>query len=134
MARWKRCRARVEPARPAGQLSLQEARFDEAEELATDGMEAAYRHSTTEYKRAARERLTWLIQHYNTFTSDDIVNHLNRIGVVGNHSALGALIKGASRAGLITATGEFRESNRRERHKQTVRIWKSNIVKERYEK
>lgn len=128
--RWKRCMVRVEPARPAGQLSLQEARFDEAEELATDGMEAAYRHSPTEYKRAARERLTWLIQHYGTFTSDDIVNHLNRIGIVGNHSALGAMIKGASRAGLITATGDFRESNRPERHGQTVRVWKSNIVRD----
>lgn len=127
MAKWKKIHVKSEPDRDTRQASIFEA--ESAEELANDGMEAAYRHSPTEYKRAARERLSYLIQTYGTFTSDDVVNHLNRIGVVGNHSALGAMIKGAERAGLISATGDYRTSNRASRHKQAVRVWKSNLVR-----
>lgn len=117
------------PVVATGQKSLYEV--EEADDLAEDGMLASYRASTTDYKRAARERLSWLVQNCNEFTSDDIVNHLNRIGVVGNHSALGAIIKGAERAGTISFTGRFGVSNRASRHRQAVKIWKSNLVKER---
>ena len=136
MTKWKRIRLPAAARTPASQRSIFEVETDEetADEAATAGMEQAYRNSTTDYKRAARERLSYLIREYNKFTSDDIINHLNRIGIVGNHSALGAMIKGAERAGLITATGEYRESNRAERHKAPVRVWKSNIIKEDNEK
>ena len=132
MTKWKRIRVPAAVSTPASQRSIFEVETDEetASEAATAGMEQAYRNSTTDYKRAARERLSYLIQEYNKFTSDDIINHLNRIGIVGNHSALGAMIKGAERAGLIKATGEYRESSRPERHKAPVRVWKSNLVKE----
>ena len=132
MTRWKRVRVPVAPSVNPRQASVFDIETDEetADEAATAGMEQSYRNSSTEYKRAARERLTYLIQSYDKFTSDDIINDLNRIGIVGNHAALGAMIKGAERAGLITATGEYKESSRPERHRAPIRVWKSNIVKD----
>lgn len=126
--KWKRIRVPVAPSAPVGQISLAEA--ETPDEAAIAGMESSYRNSTSEYKAAAKARLTHLIQNYNKFTSDDIINDLNRIGIVGNHAALGAMIKGAERAGLITSTGEYKESSRPERHRAPIRVWKSNIVKD----
>jgi hypothetical protein len=123
--RWKTIKVPTEPVLPVGQKSFFEV--ETADQLANDGMEASYRHSTTEYKEAARERLHWLVSNYSEFTSDDIVNHLNRIGVVGNHSALGAIIRSAERVGLIVFSGRFAESNRPELHKRSVRVWRSLV-------
>jgi len=128
MGRWKKIIIK-EPTVVSGQKSIFDVEMD-ADDRATEGMESSYKHSTTEYKRAASERLTWLIQNADEFTSDDIVNHLNKIGIVGNHASLGAMIKGAERAGLISATGKFIESCRPECHKRPIRIWKSNVIKE----
>lgn len=126
MTRWRKIIIK-EPTVPTNQKSFFEIE-DSADARANDGMIAAYEHSSTDYKRAARERLTWLIQNCDEFSSDDIVNHLNKNGVVGNHSALGNILKSAKTAGLISFV-RYGVSNRPERHKQSVKIWKSNLVR-----
>ena len=126
MTRWRKLVIK-EPSVPKAQRSIFEIEHMNADDRAIEGMEQSYNNSPTEYKRAARERLQYLVQNRDEFTADDIVSHLNQIGIVGNHSALGAIIKGAARAGFIRPTDRFKKSVRPERHGQAVKVWKSNL-------
>jgi hypothetical protein len=109
----------------------QQSIFDIAERKKTEGMEAAYRHADTRWKQAAVEYLKHLVETQKYITSEQVVMHLNGQGIVtGENRAIGSIMKAFERTGTITSTGRFAESVRPECHKSPVRIWQSNIYKE----
>jgi hypothetical protein len=62
----------------------------------------------------------------DTFTTDDVWDEL---GYVSNTTheprAMGAVMRNAARAGIITATSGYRTSKRGECHGRPVRVWTS---------
>lgn len=107
----------------------QKSIFDQADRQAVEGMELSYRHAPTYWKEAAREALHELCRRQAEFTTDELWEILGQKGVhTGEPRALGAIIKGASRAGLIVATGKYVASGRR--HNAPITLWASNIFRE----
>lgn len=98
----------------------------QAERQKIEGMEAAYNHADSEWKRAATAYLHELIGTKQFVTSEEVVLYLNSKGIVtGENRAMGAIMSAFARAGLIRSTGRFTESRRPECHKSPVRIWES---------
>ena len=130
MSRWKRPKKKP-PVFGQPVPNTQRSIFDIAEQKKVEGMETAYRNADTSWKRAAVEYLQHLIDTRRLLTSEDVVLHLNSVGIVtGENRAMGAIIKAFERAGQITSTGRFVESRRPECHKGAVRVWQSNKFKE----
>lgn len=101
--------------------------FDQRERLVSEGIEASYRNANTVWKAAAAARIAYLAKRVSRFTSDDVIEFLDRRGITtGNNSALGAIFRSAQRMGMITNTGSFKESRRPQQHNAPVRVWRSN--------
>jgi len=100
--------------------------YDLAERKKTEGMEVSYRNADSAWVRAANERITTLVNAKIPFTGDDIIEHLDKKGIVtGNNSALGAIMKSWQRSGHIKPTGIYLESRRPSRHKAPIRQWQA---------
>lgn len=112
-------------------VQSQQSIFDVAERKKTEGMEVAFRNANTKWRQAAVEHLQYLVETRRFITSEDVVLHLNGLGIVtGENRAMGAIMKAFERAGQIISTGRFTESRRPECHKSPVRIWESKKYKE----
>lgn len=117
MTRWAK-------PKPAQGMSL----FDQHERKKQSGIEASYQYADSHWKAAAKQALMQLAIDGGEFTADDIWPILAKQGIhTHNNSALGAVIQGASRAGLITKTGGYKESTNPKNHSRPVSIWRSNI-------
>lgn len=102
--------------------------FDQAEREATEGMELSYRNAPSRWKVNAQKVLRELCLNQPKFNTDEFWYALDDKGInTGEPRALGAIIKGAARAGMIRKTGEFVESARR--HKAPIPVWESLIYK-----
>ena len=104
--------------------------FDQHERKKQEGIEASYRHADSYWKSAASKALMELAEQGGEFTADDIWPILAKQGIhTSNNSALGAIMQGAARAGMISKTGSFKVSTNPSNHDRPITIWKSNIVK-----
>lgn len=109
---------------------IQMSIYDLAERKKQEGMEVVYRNADTQWKRAAAERLRYLVENRKTFTSDDILTYLEAKGIVtGDNRAMGALMQSASRVGLICATERFVRCKRPSRHGAPIMVWESQVFK-----
>lgn len=126
MARWKT--KKPKPYNPT--VSIFDQKLDtKAKIRAQRGIESSYANADTYWKNKAREALLHIAENYRELTSDMVMAYLAQLGVhTGEPRALGAIIQGASRSGMITKTGQYRESYRR--HNAPIPVWKSNIFKE----
>ena len=105
--------------------------FDRAERAKQEGMEVSYRNADSQWKKMAVEHVKHLINAKEEFTAEEVVMHLNELGIfTGENRAMGAIMQSFHRAGQIKPWG-FSESKRPECHKSPVRVWKSLIYKER---
>lgn len=90
------------------------------------GAEAAIGSYADEWRRRADRVLAELASSGRTFTAEDI---RHRAGDPSSPGALGALLLGASRAGMIRLEGITR-STRLQRHAGLVRVWVGSQVRE----
>ncbi len=99
--------------------------FDLVDKAKHEGMEISYRNSNSVWRKAVNERLNDIRQYKETFTSDDIINHLDEQGIVtSDNRALGAIMVAHARAGLIESTGTQVKCKRRKRHGGYVTLWR----------
>lgn len=99
--------------------------FDLVDRGKLEGMERSYVHSNTIWRQAVNERLNDIRQYKETFTSDDIINHLDDQGIVtSDNRALGAILVAHARAGLIESTGTQVKCKRKKRHSGYVTLWR----------
>lgn len=80
-----------------------------------------------EWQTPAEQAIAWLARSRETFTTDDVWQHLYQHGHTFPHEprAMGALMRNAARAGLITASDRVIPSQRPECHRRPVRVWRS---------
>ena len=103
----------------------QTAPMTKADQAKTLGIELVYSHADTAWKRAATERLQEVVERYDTFTSDDIIEPLEAQGITtGDNRAIAAILKGAEKAGLIEPTDNFIATKRAKAHSRPKRVWK----------
>ena len=109
-------------------MMTQSTIFDTAEKKKQEGIELVYKHANTTWKRAAADRLRWLVENRRMFTSDDILEHLEAKGIVtGDNRAIAAILQSAGRVGLISSTDKFVRCRRPSRHGAPIMVWESNV-------
>lgn len=109
-------------------MTVQMSIYDIAERKKQEGIELVYRNANTDWKRAAADRLREVIERQRTFTSDDILMHLDAKGIVtGDNRAIAAILQAAARVGLISATDKFIRCKRPSRHSAPIMVWESNV-------
>lgn len=119
MSRWKPLKQK-----PAGQMSV----FDLAERKKQDGINLSYSHADSVWKEVVRDVLREICNSKPEFTTDEIWDKLAARGIhTGEPRALGAIIQGAHRSGMIKPTGNYAQSYRR--HKAPIILWQSLIYK-----
>ena len=102
--------------------------FDQAERKKQEGINLSYRNTTTIWKEAAADALLHVAKNYFEFTSDAIWDRLASQGIhTGENRALGAVIQGGVRAGVIEFTGEYKPTVRPIGHKGPKAVWRSRI-------
>jgi hypothetical protein len=77
------------------------------------------------WKDIAYAAVVWCAAHYQTFTSDEVLNRLVDVGAPSTPtlSALGPVMMRAARDGVIIKTGEQRLSRLRRRHRDLT-VWR----------
>lgn len=119
-------------AKPKTIRPNQKSIFDQSEAAKQRGIELSYRNAPTYFKNAAREALHDILKSQPEFSADDIWIALGEKGITtGEPRALGAIIQGAARAGLIKPTGNYVKSIRR--HGSPIPLWISNIYEANHE-
>jgi hypothetical protein len=95
---------------------------NEARDAAIERVEA---HADDDWKAAALAAVELAARTRETFTGDDVWN----MGLPKPREAraLGPVMLGAARAGLITRTDEVRDSTQPGCHRGLVRVWRSNV-------
>lgn len=102
--------------------------FDQAERKKQEGINASYHNTTTIWKEAAGEALIAVAKAHYEFTTDEIWMHLARLGIhTSENRAIGAVIQGAIRSGVIEHTGTYRPTGRPVSHKRPQAVWRSKI-------
>jgi hypothetical protein len=88
---------------------------------------AAERGAPITWVTPAEIAIAYLAKTREHFTTDDVWEHLHQRGHEFPHEprAMGALMRNAARAGLITATDRVTPSQRPECHRRPIRIWRS---------
>lgn len=86
--------------------------------------------SDKEWREEARKYARLLAELRQTFTSEMILNHLDKNGYkTKDNRALGAIMQSLVRDGVIKPIG-YTQATRPERHKAPVRVWESLIRKD----
>lgn len=102
--------------------------FDQAQRQAQEGINISYANAPSEWKKICRETLVELCTSKSEFTTDELWERLADKGIhTGEPRALGAIIQGAHRSGMIKKTGHYLPSHRR--HNAPIPIWQSLIYK-----
>ena len=96
--------------------------FDPATE---DGIRRAEDHADAAWKHAAEVSVRWCAHMHVDFTTDQVWRRLAEHYFLTTHqpSAMGAVIRSASRAGTIRKTGQYRASERTECHRDNLTVW-----------
>lgn len=117
--RWQQAKAKVNNS-----ASL----FDQAEQKKQEGINLSYSHTDSYWKNAVREVLRTICLNSPEFCTDEVWDKLGELGIhTGEPRALGAIIQGAHRSGMIKPTGQYVPSYRR--HNSPIILWQSMIYK-----
>lgn len=92
--------------------------------FAQEGMARAERAADPDWLQAAKRVVWQLCREGSPFTTDAVWYRLEALGVrTGEPRALGAVMKAASSAGFISATGGYFKSTRPECHSRPLALW-----------
>ena len=102
------------------------ARQFTGQELMEDGTKSALEHANYLWKTEAMACVEELCTSKETFTSDDVWGMLEPTGMdTSNHSAMGSILRLASKNGLCTNTRMTVPTKRPEGHCRAIPIWRS---------
>ena len=98
--------------------------YEQGDLLAQEAIEQAEAHADKQWLEEAR-RVVWaLIRAGQPFTTDDVWDRLDALDVHTHEPrALGAVLRAASRAGLVVNSGAYVKSRRPECHSRPVPRW-----------
>lgn len=88
-------------------------------------------HAQPDWKTAVFTAIETLAHHQVDLTTDDIWHYLAMHDITTQtheKRAMGAVMRAAAKAGLIEATGNFRESERSVCHRNPKRVWRSLVA------
>ena len=86
-------------------------------------------HADPDWKAAARGAIATIAARRRLFTTDDVHEVLDNLGVTTHEpSALGAVMRRAQADGLIEPTADHRPSTRVECHGRPLRVWASRLA------
>jgi hypothetical protein len=104
--------------------AARDAEAARAESARAEAIAQAEANASRPWRDAAYLALLWCARHRATFTSDDVIERLERTGapVTHNLSALGPLFQRAARAGVIHKTGHSVLSRNPRRHRDLT-VW-----------
>ena len=93
-----------------------------------DAIQAAEDHADDRWRLLAQQSLARFIATGRPFTTDELWAELDDLDAETHEPrALGAIIRRASRDGLITAVG-YQPSTRSECHGRPIRVWRSTVA------
>lgn len=85
---------------------------------------AAGAFADKDWKQEAHEAVKILVKSRRAFTGDDVWRLLEHTGLkTSEPRALGAVIHGFAREGLIVPTGNYVKSMRKESHRRPLQEW-----------
>lgn len=92
--------------------------------LADAAIRNAQINANDDWMRCAKQATWHIIRQGHEFTTDDIWQLLDDLGVrTHENRALGAVIRSARDAGVIVATGRYVKTRRPEAHSRPVMVW-----------
>lgn len=89
-----------------------------------EGMARVDRNADEVWKFYAYSAVEQCAEHMDTFTSDDVTDHIPDYVVTHENRALGPVMLKAARDGLIVKTGTVRNSTRRSLHSSPRTVWR----------
>lgn len=98
----------------------------------TDAMNRAHRHANQEWKRGYMEAIEKTAEHMAEFTSDDVMESMQKLHPdLSTHEnrAAGGLIHRAAKYGLCSKAGRTVQSRNPKHHRSNKTVWKSAILK-----
>lgn len=100
--------------------------YAEGQRLAIEGAGRAHAAAADTWKAHAQATILEVGRMMPVFTMDDVIRWCENRGLPMPEKAVawGHVFQGLSRAGLIRATGTFRNSERTSRHSGPVREWR----------
>lgn len=114
-----------------GQTELWEVLADlereDAERARDEALSRVEANADREWKAQAKQAVLWLAHHRREFTSDDVWRLLDGRAVTHEPRALGAVLLGMARAGVIRKTDRVVNSTRAECHARPVAVWWSLV-------
>jgi hypothetical protein len=98
-----------------------------AEQAADEAIARVGSNADPGWVRSALDAVRSIALTRSRFTTDDVWELLERRGVQATHEprALGAVIRMASKKGIIRSTGEYVKSKRVECHSRPVMVWEA---------
>ena len=95
------------------------------------GMQQADEHADPEWRHLFDACLVAVARRMAEFTSDDVLNEMDRLArrpQTHNLSAIGPAMKRARALGVMEATDRVRRSQRPEKHGNRQNVWRSRYV------
>jgi hypothetical protein len=100
-----------------------------AQVAATEGIGRADKNADPQWKKDMLQALRLTAERLVLFTADDVRLEMEKFSSETHEpSALGAIFRKAQSLGWITATNQFRCSERVVAHGRPVRVWESKLV------
>ena len=100
-----------------------------ATELRDAALEQVEANANAEWFEVAIDSVRQLATENKYFTTDEVwcylKKHWSQLST-HNNSAMGAVMRTASKRGIVSATDRFSESKRPSSHARPIRVWKSN--------
>jgi hypothetical protein len=104
---------------------------DEGEQRKEEGMEKALSNtSTSEWQEAAKLWL-WRLPAGRTFTAEDLVDAVGLpVGEesAGKNNAVGALMNGIAKRGVIRNTSDYTKAKRPASHGRVIAVWERTLL------
>jgi hypothetical protein len=100
-----------------------------ATELRDAALAQVEANANAEWFEVAIDSVRQIAVDNHFFTTDDVWDYLNKHWShlsTHNNSAMGAVMRTASKRGIVSATDRYLESKRPSSHARPIRVWKSN--------
>lgn len=100
--------------------------IDELEKTTSQAIDASGIYAQPDWYQAAEQAVAKLARQYSEFTTDDVWRLLRYSGLTTPEPrAMGSVMRGMARAGLIVATDRTVKSLRRECHRRPLTVWRA---------
>jgi hypothetical protein len=96
-------------------------------ERAEEGIQVSFQFADSDWKEAAALAVRKTAEEMHTFTVDDVYDRIHPNVQTPNGSALGHLMRGAAKDGIIQKTQDYRRSVRPTRHCAPQPVWRSLV-------